>query len=134
MIVLPRSPQPAVAQLRLVRPMRSPLVVSVAAMLVLVGCAQPQSAAPAAQPIIEGKVNAVSSADIQAALDAFYRRYRHSGSPPPPSPIRVMIVDHNHIAIHFHTIGPTEQYEIIERTSSGWGAFRTAVTGAPPSR
>jgi hypothetical protein len=85
------------------------------------------------QPIIEGKTNAVSSADIQGALGAFYRRYRHSGTTP-PSAIRVLVVDHNHIAIHFHTIGPTEQYEVFERTSTGWGGGRTVLTGAPPAR
>ena len=57
-----------------------------------------------------------------------------AGAFPSPEPIRVMVVDHNHIAIHFHTVGVSEQYEIFACTSSGWGAFRTAVTGAPRGR
>jgi hypothetical protein len=64
-------------------------------------------------------------------IDAFNKRYGHSQKLP-PSAIRVLVVDRNHIAIHYHTISVTEQYEVFERTSSGWGVGRTILTGAPP--
>ena len=121
------------AYLFLVRPnMRiARLIASFSVALGLVCCAQPTP--PAAPPIIEGKIHAVSAADIQAALDGFYRSYRHSRGTP-PSAIRVLVVDRNHIAIHYHTVGPTEQYEVFERTTAGWGIGRTILTGAPPTR
>src|SRR6266487_3121641 len=84
------------------------LVASWTAALALPGCAEPQAAAPPSPLIVEGQVHAVSSKDIQAVLDVFNRRYRHSGSTP-PSNIRVLVVDRNHIAIHYHTISVTDR-------------------------
>ena len=102
--------------------MRSLLfVASWTAALALASCAEPQPAAPPRPLIVEGQVHAVSSADIQAVVDVSNRRYQHSGSTP-LSNIRVLVVDRNHIAIHYYPISVIEQYQVFERTSTGWAS------------
>lgn len=97
------------------------------AVVLLVSCAEPPRSQPSLQPIVEGKVQAVSSADIQAVIGASQRTSIHSSSPPQVD--RVYVIDRNHIALHYRRSGSTEEFEVFIRTEGKWQGGRMILVG-----